>query len=94
MVHHARVTSLLTVALLATSCGGGSSVSNAAPRISPVPQQYTPGGSVFALDLGGYVTDREGSTLTYAVTSPEGSFTGSTFSATFPTMGTSRSHSR
>lgn len=87
MVHHARVTSLLAFALLATSCGGGSSVTNAAPRISAVPQQYTLGGSVFALDLDDFVTDREGSTLTYAVTSPEGSFAGSTFSATFPTMG-------
>jgi hypothetical protein len=87
MVHHARVTSLLALALLATSCGQGSNVSNAAPRISEVPQQYTPGGSVFALDLDDFVTDREGSTLTYAVTSPEGSFAGSTFSATFPTMG-------
>lgn len=87
MVHDVRVPSLLAIALLAASCGQGGNVSNAAPRISAVPQQYAPGGSVFALDLDGYVTDREGSTLTYAVTSPEGSFTGSTFSATFPTMG-------
>src|SRR5262245_26431116 len=87
MVHHARVSSLLALALLATSCGQGSNVSNAAPRISAVPQQYTPGGSAFALDLDAFVTDREGSPLTYAVTSPEGSFAGSTFSATFPTMG-------
>ena len=87
MCHPVRVTSLLAFALLATSCGGGSSVSNAAPRISAVPQQYTPGGSVFALDLDDFVTDREGSTLTYTVTSPEGSFTGSTFSARFVIVG-------
>ena len=86
MVHH-RATSLVACALLAASCGGGSNVTNAAPRISEVPLQYTPGGNVFALDLEDFVTDREGSTLTYAVTSPEGSFAGSMFSAAFPTMG-------
>ncbi|HEX6813999.1 MAG TPA: hypothetical protein VF384_20415 [Planctomycetota bacterium] len=85
---HVRATSLLAfVSLLATACGGGSAVSNASPRISAVPLQYTAGGSVFSLDLANYVTDRESSALTYAVTSGVGSFADSTFSASFPTMG-------
>src|SRR5262245_33606594 len=64
-----RATSLLAFgSLLVTACGGGSPVSNASPRISEVPLQYTPGGSEFSLDLADFVTDREGSALTYAVT--------------------------
>lgn len=81
-------TSLLAVtALLATSCGSGGKVSNASPRISEVPQQATVGGATFSIDLSTYVSDREGATLTYGVTTGGGSFSGSTYSNTFDTMG-------
>jgi hypothetical protein len=72
--------------LLAAACGGGSNVSNASPRISEVPQQSTTGG-VFTLDLADYVSDREGSALTYTVTAGGGAFTDSTYAHTFDSMG-------
>lgn len=78
---------LAAVALTVAACGGGSNVSNASPRISAVPLQSTSGDSAFSLDLGAYVTDREGSTLAYTVTSGGGAFAGSTYSNTFDTMG-------
>ena len=89
MVHRPTHSTLLlaTVALAAAACGGGSNVSNASPRISEVPQQYTTGASTFVLDLDDYSSDREGATLTYAVTSGGGSFAGSVYSRTFDTMG-------
>lgn len=78
--------SLVAVASLA-ACGGGSSVSNASPRISEVPAQSTTGGTAFTLDLSDYVTDREGATLTYSVTSGGGAFAGASYTNTFDTMG-------
>ncbi len=88
VIRHSLSTSLLAVtALLAASCGGGSNVTNASPRISEVPQQSTTGGSVFTLDLASYVADRETGALTFAVTSGGGAFTGSAYSNLFDTMG-------
>ncbi|MGK0153823.1 MAG: hypothetical protein ACI9SE_000771 [Neolewinella sp.] len=89
MIHSSKIcTSLLAAtALLATSCGSGGSVSNASPRITEVPQQATLGGTAFTIDLGDYVSDREGVALTYAVTSGGGSIAGSTYTNTFDTMG-------
>ncbi len=75
------------VALTVAACGGGSNVSNASPRLAEVPQQSTSGAAAFSLDLGDYVTDREGSALTYDVASGGGSFAGSVYSNTFDTMG-------
>ena len=88
MDHRSKLTThlLATVALLAAACGG-SNVSNASPRIDSVPLQATTGASAFSLDLAGYVSDREGAALTYAVTSGGGSFAGSVYSNTFATMG-------
>src|SRR5262245_37441365 len=77
----------LTFTFLAAACGGGSSVSNAAPRFTEVPLQSTAGGTLFTIDLANYIADREGATLTYAVTSGGGSFAGSSYSNTFDTMG-------
>ncbi|HEX5053160.1 MAG TPA: hypothetical protein VFZ65_15400 [Planctomycetota bacterium] len=77
---------LSAVGLLAAACGG-SNVSNASPRISEVPLQSTAGGTMFSLDVGAYVADREGATLTYAVAAGGGSFTGSNYSNMFETMG-------
>ncbi|MCA8978204.1 MAG: hypothetical protein KDC98_25980, partial [Planctomycetes bacterium] len=76
------------LALVASACSGGSKVTNAAPRISNVPLQSTAGGSSFTLDLADYVADREGATLTFAVTAGGGSFTGSTYANMFDSMGT------
>lgn len=72
--------------LFAAACGGGSNVSNASPRIQEVPLQSSTSGA-FTLDLGGFVTDREGATLTYSVESGGGSFASSTYSNTFDSMG-------
>ena len=89
MVHrtHLRLTAVTALAVLAVACSRGSSVSNAAPRITSVPMQSTTGGTNFQLDLGDFVTDREGVTMTYTVTSGGGSFTGSLYSNTFDAMG-------
>lgn len=72
--------------LLAAACGGGSNVSNASPRITEVPLQSITGGT-FSLDVGDFVSDREGGPLTYAVTSGGGSFTGDVYGHTFDSMG-------
>jgi hypothetical protein len=87
MVHRSRFTSHSLAALGLLAACGGSNVDNASPRVSDVPLMATTGGTAFSLDLEDYVTDREGATLTYAVTSGGGSFAGSTYSHTFPTMG-------
>ena len=83
-----RTCILVAIGLLVTACSNGGAVSNASPRISTVPAQNTTGGATFSLDLSTYVSDREGATLSYAVTSGGGSFTGSTYSNTFDTIGT------
>ena len=89
MVHssNTRICLLASTALLATACGGGATVSNASPRITEVPQQATLGGTAFTIDLSDYVTDREAATLTYSVASGGGSFTNSTYTNTFDTIG-------
>lgn len=89
MVSRPTPSSLLFLAVAASlaGCGGGSNVSNASPRVSEIPQQSTTGASAFTLQLGDYLTDREGATLTYSVTSGGGSFAGSIYSNTFDTMG-------
>lgn len=73
--------------LFAAACSGGANSGNASPRLSEVPQQATTGGAMFTLDLSTYVTDREGATLAYGVTSGGGAFTGSTYTNVFGTMG-------
>ena len=78
---------VLAGAVVVSSCSNGGAVSNAAPRISAVPTQSTAGGTAFNLDLSTYVTDREGVTLAYSVVSGGGSFSGSTYTNTFDTMG-------
>ncbi len=84
-----RSTCLLAAALVAlASCSGGGSSNNAAPRLSSIPLQSVTGGSQLSLDLATYVTDREGASLTYTVTSGGGTVTGSTYTQTFATMGT------
>lgn len=89
MVPRPTPSSILCLAVAATlaSCGGGSNVSNASPRVDEIPQQSTTGASAFTLELDDYLSDREGSTLTYTVTSGGGSFAGSVYSNTFDTMG-------
>lgn len=88
MVHRPTQALLLaTVAALVAGCGGGSTVSNASPRLTEIPLQWTTGDSQFELELDDYVTDREGATLTYAVTSGGGTFTNDTYQNTFDTMG-------
>jgi len=74
------------VGLLVAGCSGGGSVSNASPRITAVPLQSTTGG-MFTLDVGDFVSDREGATLTYTVASGGGSFAGDVYSNTFDSMG-------
>lgn len=88
MVHRyqLRLAAALVV-VAAAGCSRGSNVSNAAPRISFVPAQSTLGGTPFSIDLSTYVTDREGVTMTYAVTTGGGSFAVSTYTNTFDTMG-------
>lgn len=88
MVHRSQLpsASLAALGLFAAACGGGSS-DNAAPRVSSVPQQAVAGGAELSLDLANYTTDREGASLTYEVVSGGGSFTGSTYTHTFDTMG-------
>lgn len=79
---------LIALGLFSVACGGGSNVSNAAPRVGEIPQQSVAGGTAFSIDLSTYVTDREGSPLTYAVASGGGAFAGSVYSNTFDSMGT------
>lgn len=78
---------LTTAALSVAGCGGGSNVSNASPRLTEVPVQTTAGGTPFTLDLDDYTSDREGASLTFAVSSGGGSFTGSVYTNTFDTLG-------
>jgi hypothetical protein len=88
MVIPTRTNLLLAgLAFAVAACGGGSSVSNASPRVTEVPQQSTTGAAAFTFDLDEYVTDREGDSMTFAVTSGGGSFTGSVYTNTFDTMG-------
>lgn len=89
MAHRPTPTTLLlaTAALLVTACGGGSKLTNASPRLTEIPLQSTAGGTMFTLDLDDFVTDREGGTLSFTVTSGGGSFTGSTYNNIFDTMG-------
>lgn len=95
MVHrsHSRpaclaLASAAAIAFVATACSNGGNSSNAAPRLAAVPAQSTAGGATFTIDLKDFVTDREGATLTYAVTSGGGGFTGSSYSHMFDAMGT------
>ncbi|MCK5943151.1 MAG: hypothetical protein KAI24_14320 [Planctomycetes bacterium] len=74
-------------AIVVSSCSNGGAVSNAAPRITAVPMQSTTGGTALSVDLSSYVSDREGAPLAYSVTSGGGSFSGSTYSNTFDTIG-------
>lgn len=89
MVHRSsfRLASVTALGVLAAACGGNAAVSNSSPRLSEVPQQAVAGGTEFTIDLADYTTDREGNGLVYTVTSGGGSFTGSTYSNTFDTMG-------
>lgn len=89
MTHRNRTTFSLLIpsCLLVAACGSGGAVSNAAPRITAVPAQSTTGGTAFNIDLSAYVSDREGASLSYAVTSGGGSISGSTYTNTFDTMG-------
>jgi len=89
MVHRStlRPATLTAFVFFAAACGGGSNVTNASPRFTEVPQQAVAGGTAFTLDLSAYVADREGVTLTYAVTSGGGAFSDSTYMNTFDTMG-------
>jgi len=80
------ITAALTAALTFTACSSG--VGNSSPRVTAVPAQSTTGGTAFSLDLAPYVNDREGQALTYSVVSGGGSFSDSTYSNTFDTMGT------
>lgn len=78
----------LTLAALGlglAACTSGNS-NNAAPRLTDIPDQVIAGGA-FTLDLMPYASDREGSALTFEVVSGGGSFAGSVYGNTFPTMG-------
>jgi hypothetical protein len=70
---------------LGVACSSGES--NGRPRVASIPMQVTTGGSTFSLDVSDYVTEREGETVTYSVTSGGGSFAGSTYSRMFPALG-------
>jgi hypothetical protein len=87
MVHRSTLHPHLLAAVAMTFAACGSNVSNASPSVSEVPLQSTSGDSAFSIDLASYVSDREGATLTYAVTEGGGSFTGSIYSNSFATMG-------
>ena len=82
-----RISLLAATVLAATSCSDGRSVTNASPRITDIPQQATVGGSTFSIDLSDYVSDRESTVLTYTVVAGGGSFTDSTYSNMFDTIG-------
>jgi len=76
----------LIAALVLPSCSSG--VGNAGPRVQAIPAQSTPGGTAFSVDLASYVSDRENTALTFRVTDGGGSFSGSVYTNTFPTIGT------
>jgi hypothetical protein len=75
----------LAVLSVLAACGG-SRVGNAVPRISTIPAQST--ASALTLDLSPYVADREFDQVVYSVLSGGGSFAGSIYQHTLPTMGT------
>lgn len=87
MVRNPRLFLALTgcATLALTSCSSG--VGNASPRVQAIPAQSSTGGA-FSLDLSSYVSDREGTALTYRVVDGGGSFSGSTYTNTFDTVGT------
>lgn len=68
--------------------GCGSKGMDSAPRLSLVPDQSVGAGGALNLDLASYVSDKEGDPITWSVTSGGGSFTGSTYTNTFATLGT------
>ncbi len=79
-----HVTALASLFLVA--CGSG--VGDASPRVSTIPVQNAVGtGATFTLDLADYVTDPDGDSMTYAVASGGGSFSGSVYSNVFDSMG-------
>ncbi len=81
------VLALATAAIIGLpACDSG--VGNGRPYASTIPAQTTAGGTMFLLDLSNYVTDPEGSTITYSVLSGGGSFAGSVYSNMFATLGT------
>lgn len=81
-----RSSSLCGLSLL-VACSHGGSSSNPAPRVDTIPQQRVTSGTSLALDLAGFVHDRAGGVLSYAVRSGGGSFVGSNYHYAFPTMG-------
>jgi Tol biopolymer transport system component len=81
-------TSPYAYALLLALCACGHGGSNTAPRLSTIPLQQTASGTAVTLDVSSYVTNIEGDALTYSVDSGGGSFTGSTYTNTFATLGT------
>ena len=88
-VHRRAGLGFATLALLAACNKAG--VDNAAPRLTNnIPAQSVGGGSQLSLDFASYVSDREtpAANLTYTVVSGGGTFTGTTYSNTFETLGT------
>lgn len=83
--HGLGVAAAFVVAALA-GCTSGSS-GDSAPAIGSIPSQVTPGGMALSLDLSTYVSDSDGDPLTFTVTSGGGSFSGSTYSHMFDTLG-------
>jgi hypothetical protein len=84
MAHRTKL--FLTGLALLSACTGGTN-GTSAPVLASIPQQEVAGGATLTLDLSVYVTDREGGTMTYAVLSGGGSFTDSTYSNVFDTVG-------
>lgn len=86
MLHCSKHFVAAGLALLLGACGSSGS-GNAAPRLSTIPEQRVAGGAALSLDVAQYVSDREGSTLSYAVVSGGGGFTDSVYGHTFETLG-------
>lgn len=84
MAHRTKIF-LAGLTLLGACTGGGNGSS--APRLTTIPQQQVSSGATLSLDLSTYVTDREGGPMTYEVVSGGGSFTVSTYSNVFDTLG-------
>jgi hypothetical protein len=78
----------VTAAAVASLSSCDSGIGNGRPNLTAIPAQTATGGTTFTLDLANYVTDPEGSTIVYAVTSGGGSFAGSVYSKMFPALGT------
>jgi hypothetical protein len=75
-------------ALIVALAGCGSSGLNSAPRLSTIPDQRVTSGATLTIDLAPYASDKENpGQLVWSVVSGGGSFTGSTYSNTFATMG-------